>query len=292
MLMSKRNRLGCSMIAALMLPAAALAQAGSKPADAKPAETKPVESKPAADLPSAKSIIEKYVEVTGGRAALEKVKAREIKGKFEVPGVGMSGTMTVVSRQPSFSHMSIDMGAAGKFERGTDGKTAWEVGPMGPRVLDGAELTEFLRSSDMLADLNIEKHYKATTKAMVKVGESDAYQVEMVDLKDEKNVVQHFYDVKSGLLVRRTETQKTQMGDMPAESLFENYKKFGDLMTPVTTRQKIPGMEQLVTVESVAYPETIPDEKFAPPAAVKALLDKEKSKGTQPKKDEPATPKP
>ena len=307
---SYRVRLGCSIVAAFALPLVALAQAPAKPAETKPAETKPANTKPAeskpaeskpadskpadaAALPPAKEIVDNYIKATGGREAVEKIKNRIVKGKLDVPGAGMKGTMEMIARQPGFARMTANIEGIGKIDRGTDGKVAWEVGPAGPRMLDGDEFQDFVRAADLTAELNTEKYYKIQTKGIEKVGDSDAYKVEMIDLKNDKKIVHQYYDVKSGLLVRRSETMSTQMGDVPSDTFFENYKKFGDLLAPVITRQKFAGMEQIITMDSVDYPAEIADDKFAPPADVKALMDKPKStdkKGEEPAKTSPPKP--
>lgn len=298
---SKRFHFAFATIVALSFPLAALAQAPAKPADSnKPAEpAKPTEAaKPAADLPPAKDIIERAIKESGGREAMEKTKNRHVKGTFAIPSMNMKGTMEMFARQPGTARMVAEIGGLGKIERGTDGKTAWEVGPTGPRVLEGDELNDFVRSSDMLAELNTDKYYKIKTVGTEKVGDSDAYKIEMTDLKNDKNVVVQYYDIKSGLLVRRTETMRTQSGEIPSDTSFEKYTKYGDLLAPAVTRQKITGMgqtmEQVITIESVDYPAEFKDDVFAAPDDIKALMNKPKPAGEKPaepaKKDEPAKP--
>ena len=50
-----------------------------------------------------------------------------------------------------------------------------------------------------------------------------------------------------------------------------DYKKFGDLMHPTTIRQKMMGIEQVMTLTSIEY-DVVDPSVFEMPAAVKALI--------------------
>jgi hypothetical protein len=50
------------------------------------------------DLPKADTILDKYVEVTGGKAAYEKHHSEISKGSFSMAAMGLKGDVTAWSR--------------------------------------------------------------------------------------------------------------------------------------------------------------------------------------------------
>lgn len=280
MMYVRPTRTAPCLVALLALASSTLAQApapAAKPADAKPADTKPADTKqpaasaPAENLPDAKALHEKYLQAVGGRAALEKTTTRVIKGKLDIPAAGASGTMTMVTKAPNSAKVTQELKGLSKSERGTNGTIAWEVSDAGPRLIEGDELAEFLRTADTQNELNIEKHYAVKTVAKEQVNGSDAFKVEMTATKD-KAVVHQFYDAKSGLLVKRTEKAKSPMGEVDVATTFEDYTKYGDVHVPKTTRQKVMNFEVVITVTEAQFPDTLPADTFDPPAEIKELL--------------------
>lgn len=276
--------------ASLILSASVMAQAtGAAPGSAsqpkspetKPADTKPAETKPAEAMPSAKELHEKYIESLGGKAAMEKATTRILKGKVEVPSANLNGKMTMISAAPNKAKITQELPGIGKVERGTDGTKAWEITPMGPRIIDGDELADFLRSSDVAAELNLEKYYTIKTVGKEALKGGDAYDVEMTSTRD-KSIVHQFYDAKSGMLVKRTETVKSEMGEIATETTFEDYTVYGPLKAPKISRQKVMGTEIIMTVEGIEFPDSLPADTFEPPAQIKELLDKAKAPSAKP----------
>src|SRR5262245_35836743 len=89
----------------------------------------------AAPLPPAKQILDRYVEVTGGRAAYEKAQHRTLTGTFELKGMGMKGSLLLQQSAPDKMRTQIDVPGVGTIVKGTDGKNAWEVNAVtGPRL--------------------------------------------------------------------------------------------------------------------------------------------------------------
>ena len=78
------------------------------------------------------------------------------------------------------------------------------------------------------------------------------------------------YSASSGLLVATRSTQKNPMGEIPVLTLYNDYKKFGDVMVPTKMTQEAMGQQQVLTVSSVVFGDGT--EVVAPPAAVQALI--------------------
>src|ERR1043166_7944689 len=91
---------------------------------------------PAADtLPKAETILDKFIEVTGGKAAYEKRHTEVSTGSMEIVGKGIKGTLTSYRSEPDKSYTEIDIQGIGKVQEGSDGAVAWSLSAMqGPRV--------------------------------------------------------------------------------------------------------------------------------------------------------------
>src|SRR5215203_3893997 len=114
------------LMIALMLMAALTATAQEKKADPPKVDAKPA----AAALPSVDEILDKYVKAIGGKEAYEKVTSRFMKGTFEMPAMGMSGTVEQYTQAPNKSATVTEIAGFGKVQQVFDGKSSWEANPM------------------------------------------------------------------------------------------------------------------------------------------------------------------
>jgi hypothetical protein len=230
----------------------------------------------AVDLPKGEAILDRYVEVTGGRAAYEKVTSRVAEGKFSMPKMNISGPLKSYQKAPSFFYVGIDLPGAGKIEGGYDGETAWEnVQMTGPRILEGDELFGRVREARMDVDVNWRDLYtSAETVALEEVNGKPAYKV----IVTPKNgpVETRFYDQESGLFVRLKIRPKTQMGEIDMVATASDYREVDGIKIPFQTTVAFAGQEIVTTTDKVEHNVEIPAETFALPDDIKKLLEQRK----------------
>ena len=131
------------------------------------------------ELPKAETILDKYIEVTGGKAAYEKNRSEVSTGTMEFVGKGIKGTVSSFRAAPDKSYTEVDIQGIGKVKEGTDGKMAWSLSAMqGPRVKDGEEKASALQAARFNAELHWRDIYKAETKGVEKVDGKDCYKVD------------------------------------------------------------------------------------------------------------------
>ena len=83
----------------------------------------------------ADTVIGRYLEAMGGKAALAKVQSRVIKGTFNMPDMGMSAKMEVYTLRPDKYLSFINFMEVSPAYSGVNGDVAWEINPMtGPRI--------------------------------------------------------------------------------------------------------------------------------------------------------------
>jgi hypothetical protein len=273
----KRNTLGWSKAGALALfcvcgPVFAQGETAppTPPVPVTPAATE--EPKAAYTGPSAKEIIERFIEVTGGRAAYEKITNRQQTGAMEVPLQGVKGTTSMIQAAPNKMMMQVDLGGFGRQRMGTDGEVAWSVDTInGARILEGEERVSTLRQATFNSELHWEtlfKDVKAESEEMV--DGQPAYVVTMVATDGQK--LTNFYDKESGLLVKSATIAKNQMGDMPVQSAFTDYRDVDGLkIAHKTIIDGAMGIQIVMTIDTVKLNSELPADAFALPDEVKKL---------------------
>lgn len=231
-----------------------------------------------AALPKAETILDRYIEVTGGKAAYEKRKTEIATGTFEMTAMGLKGTLTHYAADPDKSYSVIDLEGVGKMEQGSSDGVAWEKSAMtGSRVKDGAEKAETLRDDAFNAELNWRKFFqKVETVGTETVEGDECYKVVMTPA--EGNPRTACYSKKSGLALKIETVAVSPQGEFPVEIISSNYKTFDGILQPTKTLEKAAGQEFSITIDSVKVNEDIPPERFAIPADIKALMNKPAAK--------------
>lgn len=224
-----------------------------------------------AQAPTAESILDRFVEVTGGKAAYERVKGETMTGTMEMKAQGVKGK-TVSYRGPNLkSYMAMEIEGAGKIEQGVVDGVAWEKSAMnGPRIKTGEERAFQIREALIARDAHWREAYeKAELQGEEACGDATCYKL-LLAPKGGGRPETHFFDKATGLRAKTTTVLSTQMGDLPVEMLFSEYKEFSGLKVPTKTVNKMAGQEFQLLVNSVDIG-PVPVEKFALPPDVKAL---------------------
>ncbi|HVT91434.1 MAG TPA: hypothetical protein VHD76_01215 [Bryobacteraceae bacterium] len=224
--------------------------------------------------PKAETILDRYVEVTGGAAAYQKRHSVIEKGTIEMVGRGVKGDITNYMAEPDKAYSVMNLEGVGQMEEGSDGVVAWERSVIqGPRVKDGTEKTQALEESIFNAPIKWRQLYtKVTVAGSEEVNGEDCWKVEATPKSG--NVETLFFSKKTGLQLKRSAVQVTQMGDIPAEAFLSDYKDNGGVLEPATVRQRFAGQEMVIHIDSTDLNPEIPASKFALPAEIQQLLKK------------------
>jgi hypothetical protein len=225
-------------------------------------------------LPKAETVLDRYIEVTGGKSAYEKRKTQTLNGTIEFVGRGIKGSLSIIAAEPASVRTVMDLEGIGKIESGVSSGVSWELSPiMGPRVKDGPEKADSLREATFNSPLHWRKLYpKVETAGAETINGEEC--IKIVATPDDGKPQTMFFSKKSGLLVKRAQTIVSPMGEIPAEEFTSDYKDFNGVLMPTKVTQKAAGQELLVTMQSVRTNEEVPKQKLEPPAEIKALLNK------------------
>ncbi|UCG16290.1 MAG: hypothetical protein JSV19_13450 [Phycisphaerales bacterium] len=233
-------------------------------------------------LPAGEAVLEKFIEVTGGRGAYEKIRNRKVEGSLEFMGV--KGKRTAYEAAPNKRYVVMDMGEFGRQQQGTDGEVAWGLSDMqGPIVPEGEEKDVSIWS----ATFNFPLHWKKLYKKVECVGTETVrdqlcYKVVLTPTVGDSQT--SYYAKETGLLLRTDTVIEGPMGAMSIEQYEENYKEVDGVLIAHKITQKFPMGTQVITVDSIENNVDMPKDRFDPPPEVRAQL-KESKKSPKPAAD-------
>lgn len=224
-----------------------------------------------ADLPSATQVTSRFVDALGGSEALRRYESTHLFGSFGVPSQGMSGDLEVAAAAPNRFFMRIALPGFGEVKAGYDGEVGWSMNPaMGPMVLEGRELDQMRQQADYYGPLSRDLY----VDSMRTIEQTDfdghpCYAIRVFTKWGESYV--EYYDVETGLLAGSVRTVSSAMGEIESTSFAREYRDFGGVLTPTQNVQRAMGVEQVMSVDSVAY-DAVDPETFELPEAIKALV--------------------
>ncbi len=228
--------------------------------------------------PSAESILDRYVEVTGGKAAYEKHGTQIITGNIAVPEQGLTGRLTRYAMAPDKEYSIVEFGPIGKIESGVFNGVAWEKSAiLGPRVKSGDEKEQAMREARFNVPVEWRKIFtKVEAAGKETVNGEECYKITLTPATGKPET--QFFSIKSGLLVKTTTIAISPMGEVAAESQVSDYKRFGGVLYPTRSKEKAGTQELDITVTSVKFDEPIPPQYFELPPDIKAVLAKSAGK--------------
>lgn len=221
-------------------------------------------------LPEPRTLIDRHLDAIGGVEAVRNSGDGTVRIALEIEENGMRGSMLMHSRGKD---MVLVMRMAGmEMRMGEVGGVAWSIDPMhGPRLIEGEELSDQQNRTDP----DVATYADASIASMKTVGLADSegrpcYRVEIAWKSGDDTV--DCFGVEEHFLLSSQSTGTSPMGDMRQTMHFYDYKPYGDFRMPTRMRMKVAGITQIMIVESVEMA-TPPDEAFALPPAIVALLD-------------------
>ena len=230
-------------------------------------------------LPSAMEVLERYVDVTGGSAALLQHTSMTIHGRYQVPARQLD-LESVFYTEGGKSLQKIVLPNGTAYVSAYDGHTAWDVDPAGKVTLHaGDEVKSIARDADMYYHLHVMNYFRSMD--VVDVQEFHArpcYHLKGMNNWGRTN--EHFYDKETGLLLGYAFNTAWRGGKGDATETFDDYRDFGGVLMPVKTtlREGHDLSISLVTrVTSVTY-DDVDDSVFALPDAVKKAVAEARSR--------------
>jgi hypothetical protein len=212
---------------AVRLPALPLTVSGHEDGPAK--DAKVVET-----LPSADEVLNRYVEAVGGRGAVAKLKTRVMRGMREA-SQGRSWPLEITVKEPDKYLMVVNIPEQGEIRQAFNGKTAWVKSSQGLRELNARELITVKQSIELSKAIKISEPFpRMIVTGKEKVNDREAY---VLEYKPAEGVTEKlFFDVQTGLLLRRLTSKSTVLVPIPEQIDFEDYREVDGVKLPFTIR--------------------------------------------------------
>lgn len=221
--------------------------------------------------PSAREIVDRFIERSGGRLAFKAVRSVQVTGSFTLTGQQLRGDVELLAARPDRLLTRINMTGLGRMEEGFDGTVGWSIDPLrGPSLVTGRALAErtdaawfdgVLYEPDHIAELTL-------------VGREDfdkrpVYRVRSVSKRGTETF--HLFDVDSGLRIGTEARRDMPIGIVPATTFYREYRRYGLLLYPSTVVQRALGQEQIFRFTNYRF-DTVPGNAFDLPAPIRALI--------------------
>jgi outer membrane lipoprotein-sorting protein len=214
---------------------------------------------------TASDVLQKMIEAQGGRKTLEAIKDTTMSGTFDMPSMGLSGTITMYQKDPDKTRMDAEfMGMV--FTQAFDGETGWSVDPQSGGVVELSEKGLEYAKRDALGDdalLHPEKcGITYAYKGKETVEGKDCFVLEATYSDGYKSTI--YIDSKTYLTYKTKALSLDMMEvEVDSETTMSDYKKVGGVMVPHTIVIYQGGEEFMtITVTDVSFNTGLEDSLF------------------------------
>ena len=224
------------------------------------------------------TLLDKYVDASGGKVAYDAIKNRVIKAELSMPSRGVTGKMLAYSARPDQFYAVIET-PQGKLQRGWNGKTAWMIEPAyGPRILEGLERAAVVRDStqDRFAqwrDLFEQAKYEGEEEIGGKKCAKIVLTFRPIDPEEKESPVTVYLDSTTGLIKPQYTTELIGPQRLvQVTAVLDDYQQTSGVLLARKMTLKVADREQEIKVTSVECNTQIPASIFVLPKEIQELL--------------------
>ena len=213
-------------------------------------------------LPSVKQILDRYVQALGGADALQKITSRTAKGSR----IGADGVLVpeeVLQKAPD-KLLTVTSYPNIVFSNGVNGNVVWgHSSREGATPLPDQLVVQLKRDAVFYKELKTQELYSTlTVLGRAPVRDADAF---VIQAKPSDGPVEKlFFDVKTGLLVRRYTESDTPLGKLPLQLDYEDYREVDGIKQPFLIHWSMPGRIWGRKIDEIKQNIPLDDGKFNP----------------------------
>jgi hypothetical protein len=207
-------------------------------------------------LPSVEEVFNKYLAAIGGKAAADRIKSLVVKGTTTTSG-GQVVAYEAEQSAPDKGHESFAIqnvtgrNCAGdsrcEYERVVNGQQGWLKSGGGVQELVGEQLADQKLSFPLFGILRLKDQYSSfRVSGRDNIDDRDVYVVSAV--RSDNKPERLYFDVQSGLLVRRIGYTRTLIGTIPQQTDFDDYREVEGLRLPFIIKMAFtdPGSQPII----------------------------------------------
>lgn len=222
--------------------------------------------KPEAALPSVDQVLDRYEQAIGGKTALTKITNRILKGSR----IGADGVLVpeeVYQKAPN-KLLIITSYPSVVFRSGFNGTNGWARSSKGDSQVGGEQLAEIVRDAESYGNTRIREIYShMTVDGMATIADREALVISATTRSGLSEKL--YFDLQTGLLLRRYKESQTALGPFPTQTDYEEYRDVDGVKLPFGIRWSMPGRSWGRKIVEVKQNTSIDDAIFNPPAANK-----------------------
>lgn len=213
-------------------------------------------------LPSVKEILDHYVQAVGGAQALQKITTRTAKGSRI--GADLVLVPEEVYQKAPDKILTITSYPNVVFSNGFNGKTGWgHSSREGATPLPDQLMAQIRRDAVFYKELKTEELYaNLTVVGKASVRDADAYVIQAST--PDGPIEKLFFDVQTGLLVRRYTESDTLLGKLPLQTDYEDYRAVDGIKQPFLIHWSFPGRVWGRKIDEIKQNIELDDAKFDP----------------------------
>ena len=213
-------------------------------------------------LPSVKQILDRYVQALGGIEALKKITSRSAKGSR----IGADGVLVPeeVHQKAPDKILTVTSYPNVVFSNGFNGTSGWAHSSReGATPLPEQLLDQIKRDAVFYKELKTEELYSSLTMlGRAPVRDADAYVIQATPVNGA--VEKLFFDVVTGLLVRRYTESDTPLGKLPLQLDYEDYREVDGIKQPFLIHWSMPGRIWGRKIDEIKQNVPLDDARFNP----------------------------
>ncbi len=216
------------------------------------------------DLPSLETILDHYIAALGGKAAVDGVTTRTMKGSID----GGGGRTMALDIQQKAPHQFVQTLTTprGALVQGFDGTAGWvsragKAAPMAPK-----QVADIRREADLAEPAHLQERYaKLTVLGRESVDGHEAFAVAGKRADGSRAIL--YFDATTGLLTRRLAFDITVLGRTSEETTYQDYRSVEGVMLPFKLITRTPHAAQVTTFSEIKQGVPVDDAVFKMPAA-------------------------
>ncbi len=216
-------------------------------------------------LPTPDQILARYIQTLGGKATLEKLTNRTVKGSIEWSQLsGTSGLVEHYFKAPG-KYMAITTAPGlGTTKEGFNGNAGWSVNADGSqRSWENHEVTAAKLYRDFHREVRLKAIYPTiTVTGKEKIGSKETYVLELTPVGGKPERM--YFDVKTGLLLIHEYEVQGPKYLQPFEYYYEDYRDVDGVKIPFTIRRVKPSA-YTIKLSEVKHNVDLTDDKFDKP---------------------------
>jgi hypothetical protein len=218
-------------------------------------------------IPSVEEISSAYIQATGGKAAIEKLTTRSMKGQYiaSLPQGTVTGTIEVYAKAPNKEMLRLTIPGKLTIQEGFDGAIGWTKDANKRAAQLSGPTLALKRASAQTNFLVDVDQFKAqfsslTVKGRARIGDQEAYVVEAT-LPDDKPWT-FYFSTATNLMIRFDHVE----AGGPVQHFLEDYREVDGVRLAFTNRIIQQGFTHTIKFYEIKHNVPVDDAIFVMPA--------------------------